>query len=104
LRPLPYRQRAHGGRCWSCLRTRKVRYQHKYQAFRARAKAQGGHCPICKTAYEFSGRPLDYRRPRETKAGDMICTRCGTVLRLVGDDERMLLALVQYLSGSRRKS
>ena len=101
---LPLRDRARGYRCRSCQSTREVAYRRKYRAFRARAKAQGDRCPICKTAYEFPGGPFAYRRPCETKAGDMICTRCGTVLRLVGDDEQMLLALVKYLSGSKRKS
>jgi hypothetical protein len=100
---LPYRERARSGRCWSCQRTRKVRYQRKYRAFRARAKAQGGRCPICNTAYEFPGGPFAYRRPRETEAGDMICTRCANVIGLVGADKRTLLAIVKYLSGSKKK-
>jgi hypothetical protein len=96
---LPSRGGARGQRCWPCERKRQTAYQREYRAFRARAKAQGGQCPICKTSYAFSGRPLDYRRPCATKAGDMICYRCATVLSLVGDNRQTLLALVQYLSG-----
>jgi hypothetical protein len=94
---LPLRNRARGYRCWPCQSSRRATYQREYRAFRARA--QGGQCPICKTSYQFSGRPLDYHRPCATKAGDMICYRCATVLSLVGDDGQTLLALVQYLSG-----
>jgi hypothetical protein len=87
-----YRDRSSYDRCRSCQSTRKAAYQRTYRAFRARAKAQGGQCPICKTSYDFSGRPLDYRRPCTTKAGDMICNRCATLLGLVGDDGQTLLA------------
>jgi hypothetical protein len=80
----------------------KAAYQRKYRAFRARVKAQGGQCPICKRPYEFPGSSVGYRRPWETKAGDMICTGCDTVLGIVGNDRQTLLALVQYLSGTRK--
>jgi hypothetical protein len=101
---LPYWRRASYDRCWKCQGGRKAAYQRKYRAFRARAKAQGNRCPICKKPYEFPGGSFDYRRPCETKAGDMICTGCATVLRIVEDDEQKLLALIEYLSGVGRKA
>jgi hypothetical protein len=44
---------------------------------------------------------LDYRRPYETKSGDMICYRRATVLGLVGGDGQTLLALIEYLRAKR---
>ena len=100
---LPSREQARRNRCRPCQRAREAAYNREYRAFRARAKAQGGQCPICKTSYQFSGRPLNNRRPCMTTRGDMICNRCATVLGLVEDDKQKLLALVQYLSGVTRK-
>jgi hypothetical protein len=100
---LPSRERARRNRCRPCQRAREAAYNREYRAFRARAKAQGGQCPICKRPYEFPGSSFGYRRPCETKAGDMICTGCATVLGIVGNDRQTLLALVQYLSAVARK-
>jgi hypothetical protein len=36
-----------------------------------------------------------------TKAGDMICNGCAAVLRLVVDDQQLLVALGEYLSSVR---
>jgi hypothetical protein len=101
---LPSREEARRHRCWPCKKKRRAAYQREYRAFSARAKAQGNQCPVCERPYEFNGRPLNYRGPPVTDDGDLICTRCATLLRLVGDDEKTLFALVEYLSAANSPS
>ena len=49
---LPSREQARRNRCGPCQRAREAAYNREYRAFRARATAQGGQCPICERPYD----------------------------------------------------